>query len=119
MNYFDKLISAVRSHHGQSIVEITLITPLLLVALYIPADFGIAFYVANVLNNAARDGVVIGSVSGKSGGKSKGGVIVDRDFTSADADVVKDAVVDSMKSITNITSRSVVVNFMRTRRTNV
>ena len=40
---------------GQSIVEITLITPLLLVALYVPADFGVAFSVAHLTQNAVRE----------------------------------------------------------------
>jgi hypothetical protein len=40
---------------GQSIVEIALITPLLLVALYVPADFGVAFSVAHLTQNAVRE----------------------------------------------------------------
>jgi Flp pilus assembly protein TadG len=50
-----------RKEAGQSIVEITLITPLLLVALYIPADFGIAFLTAHLAQNAVREGARIGS----------------------------------------------------------
>jgi Flp pilus assembly protein TadG len=45
---------------GQSIVEISLITPLVLVALYIPADFGIAFYTAHLTQNAVREAARIG-----------------------------------------------------------
>lgn len=33
---------------GQSIVEIALITPLILIALYIPVDFGVSFFIANL-----------------------------------------------------------------------
>ena len=44
---------------GQSIVELSLITPLLLVALYIPADFGIAFFTANITQNAVREGAKV------------------------------------------------------------
>jgi Flp pilus assembly protein TadG len=40
---------------GQSIVEIGLITPILLVALYVPADFGIAFFTAHLTQNAVRE----------------------------------------------------------------
>ena len=40
---------------GQSIVEMALITPLLLVALYVPADFGVAFSVAHLTQNAVRE----------------------------------------------------------------
>ncbi len=46
---------------GQSIVEISLITPLLLVALYVPADFGVAFSVAHLTQNAVREAARIGS----------------------------------------------------------
>jgi Flp pilus assembly protein TadG len=45
---------------GQSIVEIGLIAPLLLIALYIPADFGIAFYTAHLTQNAVREAARIG-----------------------------------------------------------
>ena len=46
---------------GQSIVELTLLTPLLLAALYIPADFGIAFYTAHLVQNATREAARIGA----------------------------------------------------------
>jgi Flp pilus assembly protein TadG len=46
---------------GQSVVELGLITPLILVALYIPADFGIAFLTAHLTQNAVREGARIGS----------------------------------------------------------
>src|SRR5690348_10995994 len=46
---------------GQSIVEIALITPLLLVALYVPADFGIAFFMAHLTQNAVREAARIGA----------------------------------------------------------
>jgi TadE-like protein len=40
---------------GQSIVEISLITPILLAALYVPVDFGIAMYTAHLTQNAVRE----------------------------------------------------------------
>jgi Flp pilus assembly protein TadG len=46
---------------GQSVVELSLITPLVLIALYIPADFGMAFLTAHLVQNAVREGVRIGS----------------------------------------------------------
>jgi hypothetical protein len=46
---------------GQSIVELTLITPVLLIALYIPADFGIAFFTAHLTQNAVREAARIGA----------------------------------------------------------
>jgi len=45
---------------GQSLVEIGLITPLLLVALWIPADFGVAFLTAHLAQNAVREAARIG-----------------------------------------------------------
>ncbi len=49
------LLPKVLNRKGQSIVEIALITPLLLVALYVPADFGVAFSVAHLTQNAVRE----------------------------------------------------------------
>jgi Flp pilus assembly protein TadG len=50
-----------RKQQGQSIVELALITPLLMIALYIPADFGVAFLTAHLVQNAVREGARIGS----------------------------------------------------------
>jgi Flp pilus assembly protein TadG len=46
---------------GQSIVEITLVTPLILVALYVPVDFGITIFTGHLTQNAVRDGARIAS----------------------------------------------------------
>ena len=108
MKFFAKLLSSVRNRKGQSIVEIALVTPLLLVALYIPADFGIAYLVANILNTAVRDGAIIASTSGKSG-PSSGGLEDNRNFAAADAEIVINAVVARLPAY--ITGRSVTVTF--------
>ena len=50
-----------RKQMGQSVVELALITPLVLIALYIPADFGMAFLTAHLAQNAVREGARIGS----------------------------------------------------------
>ncbi len=50
-----------RGQRGQSIVEITLIAPLMLLALYVPADFGISLFTAHLAENAVREGARIGS----------------------------------------------------------
>ena len=50
-----------RRSEGQSIVELTLLTPLILVALYIPADFGISFFTAHLIQNATREAARIGA----------------------------------------------------------
>jgi len=47
---------------GQSIVEIALVTPLLLVALYIAFDFGIALFTSHLAQNAVREGTRIGAI---------------------------------------------------------
>jgi Flp pilus assembly protein TadG len=48
---------------GQSIVEITLMTPLILVALYVPVDFGITIFTGYLTQNAVRDGARIASTT--------------------------------------------------------
>lgn len=48
---------------GQSIVEIALMTPLILVALYVPIDFGIAIFTGHITQNAVRDGARIASTT--------------------------------------------------------
>jgi Flp pilus assembly protein TadG len=50
-----------RRSAGQSIVELTLIVPLVLATLYIPADFGIAFFTAQRVQNATREAARIGA----------------------------------------------------------
>jgi Flp pilus assembly protein TadG len=100
-----KIIRAIiRCRKGQSIVEIALITPLLLIALVIPADFGVAFFVANITGTAAREGARIGSEMTKSGGDED-----DRDFTNVNAAAVRDAVVQKLPKY--LKNRSVTVKF--------
>jgi hypothetical protein len=50
------------SSKGQSIVEITLITPLLLAALYVTFDFGIALFTSHLTQNAVREAARIGTI---------------------------------------------------------
>jgi hypothetical protein len=47
---------------GQSMVELALITPLLLAALYVAADFGILFFAAQYTQSAVREAARIGSI---------------------------------------------------------
>jgi len=88
---------------GQALVEIALITPLLLIALYIPADFGIAFYMGNLTQNAAREGARIGS------GLSKSGTPPNLIFDSPQAKTVKEAVFDRLPGV--LTNKNVTVKF--------
>ena len=46
---------------GQSIVEITLMTPIILVALYVPFDFGMTIFTGHLTQIAVRDGSRIAS----------------------------------------------------------
>ena len=94
----------IKSRKGQSIVEIALITPLLLIALVIPADFGVAFFVANITGTAAREGARIGSEMTKSAGDEN-----NRNFDGSDAGAVKDAVVAKLPAY--LKNRSVTVKF--------
>ena len=55
------LTAGRRRSNGQSIVELTLIVPLVLATLYIPADFGIAFFTAQMVQNATREAARIGA----------------------------------------------------------
>jgi hypothetical protein len=88
---------------GQSIVEVSLITPLLLIALYVPADFGIALFIGNLTQIAAREGARIGS------GLQKSGEVPDLTFGSTQADTVKTEVFSRLPSY--LTNKAVTVKF--------
>ena len=47
---------------AQSLVEVSLLTPLLLVGLYVAVDFGILFFTAHYTQNAVREGARIGAI---------------------------------------------------------
>jgi Flp pilus assembly protein TadG len=51
------------SRKGQSIVELVLMTPLVLVALYVPFDFGVTIFTGHITQNAVRDGARIASTT--------------------------------------------------------
>jgi Flp pilus assembly protein TadG len=94
----------MRNHQrGQSIVEISLITPLLLIALYIPADFGVSFFMGNLVQNAAREGARIGS------GLQKSGSVPNLFFSSAEANTVKTEVISRLPNY--LTNKTVTVTF--------
>jgi hypothetical protein len=90
-----------RKQQGQSIVEISLITPLLLIALYIPVDFGISFYVGNMVGNAAREGARIGSGLPKSGNA----------YTNTQAIQIRDYLRDTVKVPQWLTGRELLISF--------
>jgi len=91
------------NQRGQSIVEISLITPLLLIALYIPVDFGVSFFMGNLIQSAAREGARIGS------GLQKSGKVPDLSFSSAEADIVKTEVISRLPNY--LTNKTVTVTF--------
>lgn len=53
---------SVLNKRGQSFVEITLIAPLLLAALYVAIDFGGLFFTTHYTQNAVREASRIGSI---------------------------------------------------------
>jgi Flp pilus assembly protein TadG len=91
------------NQRGQSIVEISLITPLLLIALYVPVDFGISFFMGNLLQTAAREGARIGS------GLQKSGNVPNLLFDSTHANTVKTEVVSRLPAY--LTGKTVTVKF--------
>jgi Flp pilus assembly protein TadG len=90
-----------RKQKGQSVVELALITPLLLIALYIPADFGVAFLTAHLVQNAVREGARIGS--GLTSGKP------DNPISGSQGTTIKDAVFARLPE--RLSSPSVSVKF--------
>ena len=95
MNAISKNRTMQNNQRGQSIVEISLITPLLLIALYIPADFGVSFFMGNLLQTAAREGARIGS------GLQKSGSVPNLIFSSAEADTVKTEVINRLPGLSD------------------
>jgi Flp pilus assembly protein TadG len=93
----------MKQQRGQSIVEISLITPLLLIALYIPVDFGVSFFMGNLIQTAAREGARIGS------GLQKSGTVPNLLFTSGQANIVKTEVFSRLPD--HLTNETVTVTF--------
>src|SRR5690348_5721580 len=56
---FPKALVGRSNLKGQTLVEFSLVFIILLVVAWIPADFGLAFYTAQIASNAARDGARI------------------------------------------------------------
>jgi Flp pilus assembly protein TadG len=103
MNQASKNETKWNSQRGQSIVEIALITPLLLIALYIPADFGVAFLMGNFTQNAAREGARVGT------GLQLDGTAPDLVFGSTQAGTVETAVASRMPAF--LSNKKVTVKF--------
>jgi Flp pilus assembly protein TadG len=91
------------NQRGQSIVEISLITPLLLIALYIPVDFGVSFFMGNLIQTAVREGARVGS------GLQKSGTAPSLFFSPAEADTVKTEVISRLPAY--LTNKTVTVTF--------
>lgn len=94
-----------KRERGQSFVEIALITPLLLGALMVAVDFGIAFYMGNLIAVAARDGARIGSQLEKSDKTDA----ANPDFAVVDAAIVNNNVQNRIPRY--LTGRQVIVTF--------
>ena len=93
----------LKTQTGQSLIEITLITPLLLAALYVPVDFGISFFIGNLTQVAVREGARVGS------GLQKSGSVPNLVFSSAEASTVKTEVFSRLP--TYLTNKAVTVTF--------
>ena len=96
--------NSTKREKGQSIVELTLITPLLLCALLVAADFGISFYMGNLVAVAARDGARIGTALEKTGGTA-----TEPDFRVQDANTVYNYVQNRIPRY--LKGREIVVTF--------
>jgi len=103
MSSIGENLTKLKNQRGQSIIEISLITPLLLIALYVPADFGVAFFIGNLTQTAAREGARIGS------GLQKSGNVPNLTFSSTEANAVKTEVFSRMPA--TLTGKSVTVTF--------
>jgi len=82
---------------GQSLVELTLIVPLLLIALYVPFDFGMTIFAGHVTQNAVRDGARIASRT--------------RTLDNAAATAVADQVWARLPNLLNEPSKQVLVRY--------
>ena len=93
----------LKDQTGQSLIEITLITPLLLIALYVPVDFGISFFIGNLTQVAVREGARVGS------GLQKSGSVPNLLFSTAEASTVKTEVFSRLPNY--LTNKAVTVTF--------
>src|SRR5689334_20264917 len=93
-----------KRQRGQSLVELALITPLLLIAFYVPADFGVAFLMGNLTQNAARDGARTGTGLQKTGGSAP-----DYTYSSAEATTVRNQVLSQLPAY--LTGKAVGIKF--------
>ena len=103
MKLFGSGTATLTDQTGQSLIEITLITPLLLIALYVPVDFGISFFVGNLTQTAVREGARVGS------GLQKSGSVPNLVFSSAEANTVKTEVFSRLPNY--LTNKAVTVTF--------
>ena len=98
-------LTVKRTQTGQSFVELALITPLVLGALMVAVDFGIAFYMGNLIAVAAREGARVGSELEKSDRTNP----ANPNFAVADAAIVRNKVQSMLPKY--LTNRQIVVNF--------
>src|SRR5437867_13349176 len=94
MNQVTENAVSRKNQRGQSLVEIALMTPLLLIALYILMDFGIGLFMAHLTQNAVREGSRIGTGLQKTGGSNPPFT-----FSSTEANIVKAAVNSRMPAL--------------------
>ena len=59
---FTSMRKCLFNRRAQSLVEVSLITPLLLAGLYVAMDFGVLFFTTHYTQNAVREAVRIGAI---------------------------------------------------------
>jgi Flp pilus assembly protein TadG len=67
-------LTGLASSSGQAVVEFTLVFLLFLIIAWIPADFGLGFYTAQLAQNASREGARIAAADPKLGSGTLPGV---------------------------------------------
>ena len=53
----------MRNQRGQQLVEFTLVLLIFLVLIWVPVDFGLAFYTGQIASNASREGARIAAAT--------------------------------------------------------
>lgn len=108
---------------GQSLVEFTLVLPILLILLFAIVDFGRAFYTWNGLSNAAREGARVAAVGGNNseinaavtsamGGLTTTSPTLTRTYTNVGGDKGETATVQLSYQFTYVTPISPLLSFI-------
>ena len=78
-----RVFSLLRNSRGQSLTEFALILPLLLVLVGGIVDFGLVFFIGQVIQNAAHEGARIGATTSTPGPVQESGTFPDCQTTGS------------------------------------